>query len=163
MSRPNKICAHAKRAEIDALLLNHVSYRAIAGQIEGISRQSVARYAQSERPCNSDSLPPKEAIRQEVARENKDRGLSGIRLLSDVVARLEDLTKVTPIEAPISSIYVAALRLQFDIAKLLGIEDNTKNRGGGIKELVALMRKEREEGRDASKAGGRSAAFLQSA
>lgn len=145
MSRPNKICAHPKRAEIDALLVNSVSYRAIAGHFEGISRQSVARYAQSARPCNSDSLPPKEAIRQEVARENKDRALSGIRLLSDVVARLEDLTKVIPIEAPIPSAYVAALRLQVDIAKLLGIEDNTKKRGGGIRELVAQMRKDRAE------------------
>jgi len=80
-----------------------------------------------------------------VARENKDRALSGIRLLSDVVARLEDLTKVIPIEAPIPSAYVAALRLQVDIAKLLGIEDNTKKRGGGIRELVAQMRKDRAE------------------
>jgi len=128
MVRANQICRHPQRAKIDRAIQNGSSSRIIADQFD-ISNSAVRRYIT--KGCPDGDLSPKEAIQKAVSEGNLNRGLSGIKILTDAYDLLEEIARDAKRDGSYSAAATAA-RGMIDVAKVLGVEKGATGKGSAL-------------------------------
>ena len=141
MSRCNKICLNPNRAEIDDMLAHSHPYREISERFPEVTKNSLSRYVKN--GCPGGGLPTRDAIKQEAAKNNKIRAISGIAVVQGV---LDDITSRLSYQRPheLNPSIVAALRLQLEAAKMLGVSSQSGDEGA-ISAYVDQLRIEEDK------------------
>jgi len=123
------------------MLAHNASYRLIAQKFPDISQYSIGRYVRN--GCPGGGLPTKEAVKQEAAKNNKVRAISGMAVvqgvLDDVTARLSKQPKDS-LDRPVTM----GLKIQLEAAKMLGVGSQSKDRGA-ISDYIDQLRAEEDQ------------------